>query len=89
MTAWQWPWERMAGTLERMARTVDALEAEVAGLRAECKQAEAKCVLAAELAQRAERRAAEHAMAAGGRGVGDGRRVGLDNDIETLDTPTR
>jgi hypothetical protein len=79
----------MAGSVERMARTVDALEAELAGLREECKQAAAKCVLAAELAQRAEKRAASHAEAAGRRGVGDGRRVGLDNDIVTLDTPTR
>ena len=74
----------------RMAERLEALEAEcarLAALAAAHDATAAKAVLAADLAQRAERRAQRVTAewrAAGG--VGDGRRVGLDIDLETLDT---
>ena len=90
----QWPWsaalERMAAQQAHAAQRLEALEHECARLAAEAAQhsaVAAKAVLAADLAQRAERRAREAMARPGaGWGVGDGRRVGLEDDLETLDT---
>jgi len=85
-----WPWDRIAADCARLAQRVEALEHECARLAAEAAQhsaVAAKAVMAAELAQRAERRLrAAAARPAAGWGVGDGRRVGLEDDLETLDT---
>ena len=55
---------------------IGALERQVIALqRDSAAQAQALAVLRAKLA----------GVAVGGGGVGDGRRVGLDNDLETLD----
>ena len=80
----------LAEGLVRMELRLMALEAEAVRLSALAAQHDAtaaKAVMAADLAQRAERRAARlTAGAAWQRGVGDGRRVGLEDDLETLDT---
>lgn len=74
----------------RMSERLVALEAECARLAVLAAQHDAtaaKAVMAADLAQRAERRAQRLAASVGAeRGVRDGRRVGLDIDLETLDT---
>ena len=85
----------LAQELEAQAARLEALEAlatqHSATLGAHDATA-AKAVLAADLAQRAERRVLRLVRGDGGAGrvagggVGDRGRVGLDSDIETLDT---
>ena len=62
--------------IESTEARLGALERQVHALQRDAaEQAKALAVLRAKVA----------GVAAGGGGVGDGRRVGLDNDLETLD----